>query len=196
MYFNLTQWTWTFDIIYALVSLWQAYTFEHSSNKMYRMVTRFQLVLFAIVQTIIWLVTVLYWALMSAEVFDPTYSTEHRVRVALTHILHMFFPILDLFLSKSNVTWWYVFFPIFVVFLYSYTIVTIHLYTNKNWPYAFLARLNEGAKPFDVRWGPMGGFVIGTMLSMFLFFGCMKLLILIREKLGTKDKRDSKASLS
>jgi hypothetical protein len=160
------------------------------------MVTRFQLVLFSIVQTIIWLVTVLYWVLMSSEVFDPAYTNGHRARVALTHILHMLFPILDLFLSKSSVTWWYVFFPIFVVFLYSYTIITIHLYTNKDWPYAFLTKLNQGAEPYSVLWGPTAGFVAGTMLSMLLFFGCMKLLILIRDKLGSKDKRDSKASLS
>jgi hypothetical protein len=90
---------------------------------------------FANVASIPWLVTIIYWWLLSSDLFDPMATLEAKFGGSLSHTINIVFPLVDLFLGRAIVQFKYIWAPLLTTLLYIIYVVSVHLLTDKEWPY-------------------------------------------------------------
>ncbi|KAJ3311854.1 hypothetical protein HDV04_003594 [Boothiomyces sp. JEL0838] len=139
--------------------------------------------MFAAMQPVAWLVSVVFWTLLAPGLFsNPNSSTFALITGPISHIFNLAFPLVELFLSTYELRKIHILFPFVIVVLYPTFVVIIHQFDNTQWPYSFLLSLNGGEN--GIKWGPMLGFCAFVFVCITVFFFLTLFLIKIRERIA------------
>ena len=136
------------------------------------------------------IVTLIYWSVLSKELFQPEVSLDYKITGSISHSLNMIFPILDLFLSKTKVSFIWCLAPISISALYMLSTVLFHLLRNEAWPYTFLVMIN-GGEVFGIRWGNSIAFFAGFCVLLALFHFLAMKVADFRDYLSNRRESDS-----
>ena len=108
------------------------YTVFYKRNKvLYR-------ILFATVQPISWLVTIIFWMFISKDLFKMKMPYSHKFFYSMQHILNLVLPSIDLIFFRIGINFCYCVFPVLIMILYSIMLITLKFKYSKNLPYTFL----------------------------------------------------------
>jgi hypothetical protein len=124
--------------------------------------------LFASVNAVGWIVTVVFWSLLAPGLFaNAQESVGEKFYQTFSHSLNLLFPLIDLWLSKTRMRWRHLCGPILVVTLYMCVVLIARYQFNVLWPYSFMNSL-FGLTGFNT--GGALAFIAGIYLSLTLFF--------------------------
>ena len=168
-FYYLTNWNWILNFLFFAAAL------THRNPSFSPLLNS----LFAAVQPISWIVTIVFWALL----FDSTKAPVDLFSQSISHSLNLLLPLIDLFLNRIILHLPHILCPIIFSLLYMGTVMVCHLVYGASWPYDFLISVNGGMSG-GINIGYTIAFVIGFWVICLLFVGFTFLLIWIREKLG------------
>jgi hypothetical protein len=164
-WYFLTDWNWGLNCFYFIFGSLEIYFDERFSNIL-RISHHF---LFAVVQTISWLVFIIFWILLSSILFSPEKSAIDKMDLVIGHSMNLIPVVIDLYLSKTKVTFYpYVFAPLIVVFIYICFFTTLYVTLHWDWPYPFVALINGPQRELNFLALSLG--CIGMMLLLVAFF--------------------------
>jgi hypothetical protein len=177
----LLGWNWIWLSFYLGAATLQSYKTIQNPKREDGLIDRVQRTLFGTVNPISWFVTIIYWALLSGQIFAPGRSAFSRFNDVMLHVMNLFIPLLDLFLSRTVIQWIHLGLPLVVTLAYQILIICWHLLISPGWPYPFLNAINGGKKE-GIMWIPMLVFAASVFAGLALFFALTRWFITLRDK--------------
>lgn len=163
-WYFLTDWNWGLNFIYFCLGSMEIIFGKRFPNTL-RVAHNF---LFAAVQTISWLVGIIFWILLSSILLSEEMSLIDKMDQVIGHSMNLIPVVLDLYLSKTTVPFYpYVFAPLIVVFTYICFAVTLYLTMGWGWPYPFMKLINGPQRELDLVADLMGTAAMMVLLVIF-----------------------------
>ena len=164
-WYFLTDWNWGLNFIYFCLGSLEI-IMGRKFPRILRVVHKF---LFSAVQTISWLVGIIFWILLSSILLSEEMSTIDKIDQVVGHSMNLIPVVLDLYLSKTTVTFYpYVFSPLIVVFTYICFATTLYVTLGWSWPYPFMELINGPQRELNLLADLVG--TLAMMLLLVLFF--------------------------
>jgi hypothetical protein len=188
-FWYLTNWNWIFLIGYFMVASLQSYFNLIDQEKPRPKIYKTHAILFSIVQTLPYPVSVAYWIFLFKPVLnDPDISFWLKAQGVVNHSLNIVLPLCDLFLSKTSMGWLYIIYPNFVMLFYEIVVNFVHIIFKVKFPYSFL-EMFMGSKD-SVIWINLGLYILGMALFICFAFTIIVLVINLRNFFGAKREID------
>jgi hypothetical protein len=172
-WYFITDWNWGINVVYFLSGAYLCYT-NQPSNTLHKC-------LFAIVNSVSWIATIVFWSLLNELVFSDKWTISDRIDGAIGHSVNLLFPLIDLFLSTTTIRWIHSLAPILFVTLYSVMIIIVRLVDPAmDFPYSFLELVNGGKT--GMNYLHLAAFNTGLCLILLLFVLLTMGLVYLRDK--------------
>lgn len=90
-FYYLTNWNWLINLVYftLVVVLTTKRTPTYTENLVFKY-------FYSSTVCLSWIVTIVYWTLLSGEIFDNELSVEQKIGGTLSHVLNIIYPMIDL----------------------------------------------------------------------------------------------------
>ncbi|KAI8897931.1 hypothetical protein BC833DRAFT_591881 [Globomyces pollinis-pini] len=173
----LTDWNWIMDTLFFFVGASYTYAVINNGEQKESLRTAY-IGLFAVCNTIGWIVSVGFWLLLNSIVFGAEASTFDRYSQTWAHTFNLFLPLIDLFLSKTNMKFLQVGYPICALLAYQAMVLICHGVYKTEWPYPFMTAVNGGEE--GISWGPMLAMGAAVSIAAILFYSLVLMLIKLR----------------
>lgn len=131
-------------------------------------------VLFSLVATLPWVVSLGYWLLLRNQFIDETTLEDHFFSF-VPHATNILITLIELFLSQNKLSklgWVY---PVIALYLYLAYSALLRYQFDIPWPYGFMATLLEGKA-----W-MAAAFVIGGAILTIILYYISYLLVILRD---------------
>lgn len=164
-----THFSWIGLVIYFLVMFFLSKRLdkmkEMSARKKYWTAIALE-ALVSITQTVVWMVVLIYWILLSNKL--PTLDLHSLIINVVEHTLDLVFVVVEMALTKSWLNYYSFVFPLAVGWLYTFW-TWIFVYAGIwDWPYGFFnSVLNPNNKP---AWITVVAILAGSLVIIVIFF--------------------------
>ncbi|KAJ3272630.1 hypothetical protein HDV01_005377 [Terramyces sp. JEL0728] len=182
-FYFLTNWNWIINTIYFTFALYKSYL-VYNGQQVGPLLQKALFGFFALIQPVSWLVSVVFWALLSPGMVFHNTNAFDRNTCIISHTLNLIFPLVEVAISTTDLSFVHLWISCLGLTIYSAGIIIIHAATGADWPYPFLDDLNGG--PAGISWGPMLGFLAGMFVFLAIFLAVTLLFIRVRNNRGNK----------